>query len=627
MLSSQAQWVSEAIAGDTVAFGRLVRAHSPAVCAITLAITRDLHSSEEVAQDVFVLAWSRLHQLKNPASFGPWLRQLCRNRSREFLRTRSRRERKTVLDNQAVEGALSPSDPSKQLIDAEEERLLADAIQALPDDTREVLILYYREGQSVRQVARLLELSEAAVRKRLSRARKRLRADVAERMGAVVRKTVPGAALVALVLDQISPRAVPAAGAATTAFGVASVGMMLGATLLGLALMWFLGASSESSPVDPSGPELSSGSGPSQGRSQQAADGASEDRRVPVAAAARMAQATRLGEFHVQGAGQLHHPVFSPSGDYLAYEVSRPTGRVDLFIARVEGQEMTEGLRVPLPGVSPFSADAVRAMNGAWHASDLLVFEGRGSGDVRRLFYYPPGAGMAAEFLPTTALQGSLTFPSISGDGSQVAMVAGHTGNGDIYTRETATGKVVRQTDTETSESFPSFSPDGTEILFSRAESGTKSLVVKRLSEGVETPLLTGPGHPTRPTYAGSEYVVYFDGSRGEGVWDLMSIALDGGEPTRIGTDVRLPLRGRPAVSEDGDWVAFTSRDPDKARSVQLVMRDGSKARTIWTGHTACGDPALTERDGRVILAYTAQSDREAESRFLEVLDITDPLR
>ena len=58
----------------------------------------------------------------------------------------------------------------------EERRLLEVVLDELPDDTREVVTLYYREGESTAHVARLLGLSEDNVRQRLSRARSRLRA-------------------------------------------------------------------------------------------------------------------------------------------------------------------------------------------------------------------------------------------------------------------------------------------------------------------------------------------------------------------------------------------------------------------------------------------------------------------
>ncbi len=61
--------VVAAAAGDREAFASLVQATQSTVCAITIAITGELASSEDVAQDVFVAAWTGIGQLRDPASF------------------------------------------------------------------------------------------------------------------------------------------------------------------------------------------------------------------------------------------------------------------------------------------------------------------------------------------------------------------------------------------------------------------------------------------------------------------------------------------------------------------------------------------------------------------------------
>ena len=97
-------------------------------------------------------------------------------------------------------------DAAARIVAREEAAALAEALAALPDDTREVLTLFYREGQSVAQVAELLDLTEAAVRKRLSRARQSLRAAVLERVGETLKTSAPGAAFTAGILAALLGR-------------------------------------------------------------------------------------------------------------------------------------------------------------------------------------------------------------------------------------------------------------------------------------------------------------------------------------------------------------------------------------------------------------------------------------
>src|SRR5262249_49933065 len=158
------------------------------------AIVRDVVASEDVAQDVFVAAWGSVGKLRNPSSFLPWLRQLARNQAHTFLRTRSRFRRRHAAWEDDVAAVADPAaDARGMLIEREDRRALAEAMEELPDEAREIVTLYYREGKSVRQVAELLGLGEDAVKKRLERARASLRQALLERAGEALRKTAPGA--------------------------------------------------------------------------------------------------------------------------------------------------------------------------------------------------------------------------------------------------------------------------------------------------------------------------------------------------------------------------------------------------------------------------------------------------
>ncbi|MEZ5317203.1 MAG: sigma-70 family RNA polymerase sigma factor [Vicinamibacterales bacterium] len=219
--------------GDRDAFARLVDATRVVVSSIVLAIVRDADLSRDVAQDVFLAAWRDLRQLRDPRSFLPWLRQLARHRAYHVLRTeRRRRRRVTPADTEDLLLAAVDARPSadEALAAREDQRVLAAVLDELPDETREVVTLYYREGQSTAQVAELLGLGEAAVRKRLSRARAALRDTLLERFGTAARVTAPGAVFTGAVMTALSVGAPAAASAATTSSLVASAkSSMIGA--------------------------------------------------------------------------------------------------------------------------------------------------------------------------------------------------------------------------------------------------------------------------------------------------------------------------------------------------------------------------------------------------------------
>lgn len=229
--------VVQAQEGDIRAFEQLVAQWQGTVCGLGLGILGDVHASEDVAQEVFTTAWRKIGGLKNPASFGPWIRQMTRNKALSYRRSTVRRRRRIHNDNDAVAAAGVPQEGG---LSPEDEQLLWDALETLPDGCRDVLILYYREGRSVRQVAQQLELSESAVKKRLSRARAALKAEVFEALGEVVTATAPGAALTALIVSSLAPtQAVAGSLAAKTVAKGAGLGAMLPGVVVMLGI--FLG--------------------------------------------------------------------------------------------------------------------------------------------------------------------------------------------------------------------------------------------------------------------------------------------------------------------------------------------------------------------------------------------------
>lgn len=186
--------------GDAVAYGRLVAATQRMVASVALAITRDLQTSEDIAQETFLTAWQRRGQLDNPQSFLPWLRQVARNRAIDHVR--ARRYRETPVDplehlsDVAADAGHGPVEAHER---SEQARQLAEALDEIPEASRDVLLLYYREGERSADVAALLGISDAAVRKRLQRGRDALREQLLKRLSDIARESAPGVAFTVAV--------------------------------------------------------------------------------------------------------------------------------------------------------------------------------------------------------------------------------------------------------------------------------------------------------------------------------------------------------------------------------------------------------------------------------------------
>ncbi len=249
--------VSQAQAGDLASFNRLIHRYRQTVTGIALAIVKDLDASEEVAQQVFIHVWQQLQTLREPASFLPWLRQITRYRAYNYLRDHKIKQKVSGAEAELLLEQFA--DPTANVADNlqrdEQNALIQQLIDQLPEDSREIVLLYYREEQSSQQVAALLGLSDANVRKKLSRVRELLKDQLLRRFGTVLLSTAPGigfSSLLASLLVGTSPSAAAATAAAITspsATGGASgsvlskVAALLGGAMLGamagvLAVIW-----------------------------------------------------------------------------------------------------------------------------------------------------------------------------------------------------------------------------------------------------------------------------------------------------------------------------------------------------------------------------------------------------
>lgn len=234
--------VLAATEGNIAAFERLVNRCRQTVSGIALAILRDLDASEEVAQDVFIYVWQQLNTLKEPASFLPWIRQITRYRAYNYLR--DNRVSSTVRGEEAELLLGSFADPDACLTQnferSEQSLILSEFIDELPDDSREIVLLYYREEQSSQQVADLLGLSEANVRKKLQRVREGLKAELLAKYGNLLLSTAPGLGLTALIMANLTfapPAAAAVASiAASKTSGTSKLAILFGGAMIGAGI-------------------------------------------------------------------------------------------------------------------------------------------------------------------------------------------------------------------------------------------------------------------------------------------------------------------------------------------------------------------------------------------------------
>ncbi len=221
--------VAASLAGDRDAFAQIVARYQSLICSLAYNATGSVRESEDLAQETFVAAWRDLGQLRETEKLRGWLCGIVRHRiSRAFSRAgREPAHAAEPLDAAAELAAPEPA-PSDQAVTREEQAILWRSIERIPATYREPLILFYRENQSVERVASALELSEDAVKQRLSRGRKLLQDQVAAFVEGALQRTAPGAAFTTSVLAALPLVTLPAAATAVAKGGSAAKAMGAG---------------------------------------------------------------------------------------------------------------------------------------------------------------------------------------------------------------------------------------------------------------------------------------------------------------------------------------------------------------------------------------------------------------
>jgi len=158
--------------GDQDAFARLVERYTGMVYHLAVQRVGNHHDAEEIAQAVFFKAWQALPNFRGDAAFSTWLYRMTVNAATDHLRQKGRRETPLSLDDPDLPQTadLSPG-PAEAVQEAERREALNQAIHALPDQSRTVLLLREFEGLSYEEIAQALELPIGTVRSRLARAR------------------------------------------------------------------------------------------------------------------------------------------------------------------------------------------------------------------------------------------------------------------------------------------------------------------------------------------------------------------------------------------------------------------------------------------------------------------------
>jgi len=159
-------------AAQSEAFAALVKRFQALALAAALSACDDVDDARDACQSAFLVAWRSLPKLREPAAFGKWMKRLVRTQC-----ARGRRRgpgRRTDYDEMVDEGC----DPFESVDRRANATIVRLAVQHLPQDERQAVTLFYFADESLREVARTLDITVASAGKRIYSGRLRLRREL-----------------------------------------------------------------------------------------------------------------------------------------------------------------------------------------------------------------------------------------------------------------------------------------------------------------------------------------------------------------------------------------------------------------------------------------------------------------
>ena len=176
MYTEDGHFIQKCLDGEPAAFGFLVDKYRSCVYSLAYAKLGNFHDAEDIAQEVFIKAYQKLHALKRSDKFRPWLYAITSNLCTDFLRSRSSRPESAYLED--VDEAILEEPSMEAYQNQLRRKVIHAALKELPEIYRQVLTLYYLGGMNNREIAEFLGTSKNTIESRLKRARAKLKTEV-----------------------------------------------------------------------------------------------------------------------------------------------------------------------------------------------------------------------------------------------------------------------------------------------------------------------------------------------------------------------------------------------------------------------------------------------------------------
>ncbi|MBU3012946.1 sigma-70 family RNA polymerase sigma factor [Polaribacter vadi] len=173
-------YITKIINGDVNAFAHLVDNYKNMVFSLAFKMTKSREEAEEISQDTFIKAFKNLENFKGDSKFSTWLYRIAYHTSLDAIK-KNRNNNATFEINEITFNQIQAVETILQGIERKERSKIMDVcLQKLPDEQRTIIWMFYYDELSLKEIMEVTSLSEANLKVKLHRARKKLLTIVKE---------------------------------------------------------------------------------------------------------------------------------------------------------------------------------------------------------------------------------------------------------------------------------------------------------------------------------------------------------------------------------------------------------------------------------------------------------------
>lgn len=182
-MSAEQQAIERLKCGDGSALKWLMEQYGDDILRTAVLLLKDYHMAEDVSQEVFITAFQKIKQYRGEGSLRGWLLKVTINLCRSKMRLVSWKRllfREATVEETRAHSHLYNSAPNAEIENWLINQSLRESIEAMPFKYREVIVLYYYQELTIKEIAQVLAEPESTIKSKLLRGRRLLRHQLEE---------------------------------------------------------------------------------------------------------------------------------------------------------------------------------------------------------------------------------------------------------------------------------------------------------------------------------------------------------------------------------------------------------------------------------------------------------------